>query len=103
MSQRNIKSFFSVSSSNQLANTSSDDSDFENYSQDIIPNADIKYYENLFKQKENLKNVATVHVNETGISECWKYFGPLYIKQKKVLHKYNFCKKCFESDGVLKP
>lgn len=102
MSQRNIKNYFSVNSNNPAVISESDSESDEdtNINKYVVANADIKYYEDLFKRKADLKNMAKVVINESGISECWKHFGDLHLKNRHILQNYKFCKLCMEESIV---
>lgn len=99
MTQQIIKNYFSKSCN--LTSSDSESDDAANVNKYIKHNADISYYQNLFKKKEDLKKLAKVVVEETGVSECWKYFGSLYLQNRQILQKYKFCKQCLE-EGILK-
>ncbi|XP_037828372.1 uncharacterized protein LOC119616164 [Lucilia sericata] len=99
MTQKNIDNYFSKKQ-NQVVSSDSD-SDEMDINRMVLRNADISYYDDLFKKKEELKNLAKVVVNATGLSECWKHFGELYLKNRHILQKYKFCKECLDQ-GTLK-
>lgn len=103
MTQKNIRNYFSSTQTNSTISTDSDseseESDVNTY---VSKSADISYYEDLFKRKDEIKKMAKVEVNATGISECWKHFGSLYIKNKQIMEKYKFCKICLDTEGALK-
>lgn len=90
MSQKNIKNYFLKKPTNSDQNISSSSSDSDSESDEIVninkyisSSADVSYYKDLFKRKEELKQVARI-ICESGVSECWKYFGHLYISTRKL-------------------
>ncbi|KAI8118760.1 Transposable element Hobo transposase [Lucilia cuprina] len=98
MSQKNIKNYFSKSNPDKEILSSDSDSD-DNYQKYLLPAGDISYYNDILKRNQDLKKIAKI-VCEHGVSECWAYFGELYIGTKKVLEKYKFCKECFEEENL---
>lgn len=95
MTQRNIQHFFSNVSNED---TSSDSSDSEAISLPLFK--DVAYYQELINRQLEMKKITKVIVNSAAISECWKYFGDLYIKDRRVLDKFKFCKLCLESESM---
>ncbi|KNC30047.1 hypothetical protein FF38_08653 [Lucilia cuprina] len=77
------------------------ESDEENYMKYISPSYDINHYNDLFRRKMAVKKMAKVIINRNCISECWKYFGDLYICKRQILEKYKFCKICFEAENMI--
>ncbi|XP_065354383.1 uncharacterized protein LOC135948858 [Calliphora vicina] len=45
--------------------------------------------------------MAKVVANPSGVSECWKYFGDMFLQKRHILGKYKFCKLCFEQEDMI--
>lgn len=103
MKQRSIQNYFSKEKDSTIRNISSDsdESDESDINKYLNISNDISYYSDLLKKKEDLKKIAKIVINENSISESWKYFGDLYIGNRKILEKYKFCKICFESTEMV--
>lgn len=95
MAQKSIKSFF------QSGDGAHSESDEEQ--QDFVQKT-VEEYQELILQKENVGEYAQIKTSSaTGstVSECWKYFGNLYISQKLVLERKKFCVLCFQSANKI--
>lgn len=100
MSQKAIDKYFLKAQKEKTpaSDTDSDDS-IDNFI-DNYKSADVAYIEDILKKQNKFKENAKVAVQDTGKSECWKYFGHLYIKNKLILEQFKFCKLCLEKEDM---
>ncbi|XP_075168881.1 E3 SUMO-protein ligase ZBED1-like [Haematobia irritans] len=92
MTQKTIKMFFACEGAISESEDETEDHTIENT---------IEYYQNLLLNKDAAADVAKVQTKNGSGSECWRFFGPLFVAEKKVLDKYRFCSICFKTNNKM--